>query len=141
MQILELLLDIKEVIEIDDYTFQNKKDISEKFLILRTLKEFGYEESNSNSTELATTNQNIEFSNEAVTKLINHNSSPSGGVRGLKRTLKKLSARPTSSSASTRKFLTMSSMICILINSLVILKNMMRTSLLLLEITTCLAVS
>ena len=90
MQILEPLLDRIEVIEIDDYTFQDKKDISEKFLIPRTLKEFGYEESKSSSTELATTNQNIEFSNEAVTKLIKHYSSPSGGVRGIKKNIEKI---------------------------------------------------
>lgn len=89
MQILEPLLDRIEVIEIDDYTFQDKKDISEKFLIPRTLNEFGYTE-NSNASEIASTNQNIQFSEDSLTKLIKHYSTPSGGVRGIKKNIEKI---------------------------------------------------
>lgn len=88
MQILEPLLDRVEIIEIDDYTFQDKKEITEKFLIPNTLKDFGYIESkNPNHT----CNENIiEFSQEAIVKLIKMYSSPHGGVRGIKKHIEKL---------------------------------------------------
>jgi len=87
IQILEPLLDRIEVIEIDDYTFQDKKEITEKFLIPSTLKDFGYlndKLSHSNSEN------HIQFSQEAITKLIKMYSSPHGGVRGIKKHIEKL---------------------------------------------------
>lgn len=92
MQILEPLLDRIEVIEIDDYTFQDKKEITEKFLIPSTLKDFGYVNNNNpipNVTNDAIQNQ-IEFSQDAITKLIKMYSSPHGGVRGIKKHIEKL---------------------------------------------------
>ena len=87
MQILEPLLDRIEVIEIDDYTFQDKKEITEKFLIPSTLKDFGYV--NDKLTH-SNSDNHIQFSQEAITKLIKMYSSPHGGVRGIKKHIEKL---------------------------------------------------
>lgn len=77
---LEPLLDRIEVIEIDDYTFQEKKDITEKFLIPSTLKEYGFESAN----------QTIEFGSGIMERVIKEFSYSAGGVRGIKRNIEKL---------------------------------------------------
>lgn len=97
LQMLEPLLDRIEVIEIDDYTFQDKKDISEKFLIPNTLKEFGYT-ADSHEHSISTIQppghqQQIEFTEDTITKLIKHYSSPAGGVRGIKKNIEKIIRR------------------------------------------------
>jgi ATP-dependent Lon protease len=89
MDILEPLLDRIEVIKIDDYTFQEKKEIAEKFIIPSVLKEFGFGK-NFTTTNQIKNKQFLEFPTEITEKIIKEYSAVSSGMRGIKRTIEKL---------------------------------------------------
>lgn len=88
MNILEPLLDRIEVIEIDDYTFNEKIEIAEKYLIPTTLKEYGLNQSlvNIEGKPLP----QIKFSREIIETLIKEYSNVSYGVRWIKKLLDKI---------------------------------------------------
>lgn len=79
---LEPLLDRIEIIHIDEYTFKEKQQISEKFLIPLCLKEYGLEKSVSD--------QSVNFPPETIEKLIKEYSYFRGGVRGIKKNIEKI---------------------------------------------------
>lgn len=86
---LEPLLDRIEVIKIDDYTFQEKKEITSKFIIPKVLNEFGFLNNNEiNNHNLPA--QTIQFDDKIVEKLIKEFAPVTSGLRGIKRSVEKL---------------------------------------------------
>lgn len=81
---LEPLLDRIEMIHIDEYTLDEKKEISEKFLIPKLLQEYGLD-NNKDSTS-----QKVTFTSEIMEKLIKEYSYYRGGVRGIKKNIEKV---------------------------------------------------
>jgi len=79
---LEPLLDRIEIINIDEYTFKEKREISEKFLVPICLKEYGLDKASSEQT--------VTFSPEIMEKLIKEYSYYRGGVRGIKKNIEKV---------------------------------------------------
>jgi len=79
---LEPLLDRIEMIHIDEYTLDEKREISEKFLIPSVLKEYGLDYLNSSQT--------IKFTSEIMEKLIKEYSYYRGGIRGIKKNIEKV---------------------------------------------------
>jgi len=79
---LEPLLDRIEIIHIDDYTFKEKSEIAEKFLVPICLKEYGLDQANSEQT--------LKFTPEIMEKLIKEYSYYRGGVRGIKKNIEKV---------------------------------------------------
>jgi ATP-dependent Lon protease len=79
---LEPLLDRIEMIHIDEYTLDEKREISEKFLIPSVLKEYGLYDKNSSQT--------IKFTSEIMEKLIKEYSYYRGGIRGIKKNIEKV---------------------------------------------------
>lgn len=81
-QMLEPLLDRIEIIHIDEYTLDEKKEISEKFLIPTVLKDYGLDFTNSLQT--------VKFTSEIIEKLIKEYSYYRGGIRGIKKNIEKI---------------------------------------------------
>merc|ERR1711957_192138 len=81
---LEPFLDRIEMIHIDEYTLDEKKEISEKFLIPKLLQEYGLD-NNKDSTS-----QKVTFTSEIMEKLIKEYSYYRGGVRGIKKNIEKV---------------------------------------------------
>ncbi len=79
---LEPLLDRIEMIHIDEYTFKEKSEISEKFLVPKSLKEYGLDK--------ADCEQTVKFTPEILEKLIKEYSYYKGGVRGIKKNIEKI---------------------------------------------------
>lgn len=89
---LEPLLDRIEVIKIDDYTFKEKRDISEQFIIPSVCKEFGFTQSNNNDKFKfnSENGQSITIPEEAISTVIKEYSFMGTGMRGIRRTFEKL---------------------------------------------------
>lgn len=79
---LEPLLDRIEIINIDEYTFKEKREISDKFLVPICLKEYGLDQ--------ATSEQTVKFTPEIMERLIKEYSYYRGGVRGIKKNIEKI---------------------------------------------------
>ena len=79
---LEPLLDRIEMIHIDDYTLDEKREISEKFLIPSSLKEYGL--------DFPQSDQSVKFTSEIMEKLIKEYSYYRGGIRGIKKNIEKV---------------------------------------------------
>lgn len=115
VNLLEPLLDRVEILEIDDYTFKEKKEISERYLIPRLLKEYGLDYSHNESkniiditedssnistisnnenadTSSDITNSKVEliFPSHVVEEIIRDYTHYSTGCRGIKRSLEKI---------------------------------------------------
>lgn len=82
MNMLEPLLDRIEIINIDEYTFREKKQISDKFLVPRCLREYGLDKESSEQT--------VCFTHEIMEKLIKEYSYYRSGIRGIKKNLEKI---------------------------------------------------
>lgn len=86
VNILEPLLDRVEILEIDDYTFKEKKIITEKFLIPKTLEEYGLNKETNKSLSFP----EIVFSAKSIEEIIKDYSYSNSGVRSIKRSIEKL---------------------------------------------------
>jgi ATP-dependent Lon protease len=84
VNLLEPLLDRVEILEIDDYTFKEKKIITEKFLIPKTLHEYGLDNTSSISMP------EIVFPEKTIEEIIKDYSFSGTGVRSIKRSIEKL---------------------------------------------------
>jgi len=93
LNILEPLLDRIEVIEIDDYTFNEKLEITEKYLIPSSLREYGFlppQNAKSESNGTIKPLQEIKLSREILTTIIKEYSNVSNGVRWIKKLIDKI---------------------------------------------------
>ncbi len=91
VNLLEPLLDRVEILEIDDYTFKEKKIIAEKFLIPKTLSEYGLSKYNNENTLISPLSMpDIIFPESSIEELIKDYSYSGTGVRSIKRSIEKL---------------------------------------------------
>lgn len=92
VDILEPLLDRIEVIKIDDYTFKEKREISEQFIIPNVCKEFGFLQQGKehHETYKSENNQTITIPEDTIVTLVKEYSPMSSGMRGIRRTIEKL---------------------------------------------------
>ena len=104
LNILEPLLDRIEVIEIDDYTFNEKIQIAEKYLIPISLKEYGFkpnqledaskgnqnQKNQDKESKEAHQGQQLTFNREIIETIIKEYSNVSYGVRWIKKLIDKI---------------------------------------------------